>query len=82
LRRHAYWITGIISGQLILGGMVIASGKGFWVTNFHVLTGLTILALSFALAVKSFAAATASKKEGAVDDAYSGAARGGGLKAT
>ena len=29
------------------------TGKNFWVTNFHVLNGLAILAFSFAFAVKS-----------------------------
>ncbi|MEM7145461.1 MAG: COX15/CtaA family protein [Verrucomicrobiota bacterium] len=62
LRRHAYWITGLIVAQLGLGALVIASGKGFWVTNFHVLTGLTILALTFALVVRSFAATTFAKE--------------------
>ncbi|MEM8952990.1 MAG: COX15/CtaA family protein [Verrucomicrobiota bacterium] len=56
LRRHSYWIVGLVVVQLGLGALVIASGKGFWITNFHVLTGLTILALTFALAVRSFAA--------------------------
>jgi heme A synthase len=36
--------------QVSLGIFVILTGKSFWITNFHVLTGLTLLALSFLLA--------------------------------
>ena len=36
--------------QVSLGIFVILTGKSFWITNFHVLTGLTLLALSFMLA--------------------------------
>lgn len=82
LRQHAYLITGLVVAQLILGGLVIATGKGFWVTNFHVLTGLTILALSFALVVKSFAAELPSRREAPVDSAFGDAARNAELKAT
>ncbi|MBL9178372.1 MAG: COX15/CtaA family protein [Verrucomicrobiaceae bacterium] len=32
--------------QVALGIFVILTGKGFWVTNFHVLNGLALLALS------------------------------------
>jgi len=32
--------------QVVLGIFVILTGKGFWVTNFHVLNGLALLALS------------------------------------
>ncbi len=43
--------------QVTLGIYVILTGKSFWVTNFHVLNGLALLALSFLL----MAAAWASK---------------------
>jgi heme A synthase len=36
--------------QVSLGIFVILTGKSFWITNFHVLTGLSLLALSFLLA--------------------------------
>jgi cytochrome c oxidase assembly protein subunit 15 len=81
LRRHAYWISGVVVGQLTLGSMVIASGKGFWVTNFHVLTGLTILALSFALMVRSFAAAAGTRKEVSLEDTFAETAESDVLKA-
>ena len=32
--------------QVALGIFVILTGKSFWVTNFHVLNGLGLLALS------------------------------------
>ena len=35
--------------QVTLGIFVILTGKSFWITNFHVLTGLTLLVLSFLL---------------------------------
>ena len=40
--------------QLGLGIFVIVSGKNFWITNFHVLNGLAILALVFVLMVRAF----------------------------
>ena len=36
--------------QVTLGIFVILTGKSFWITNFHVLTGLSLLVLSFLLA--------------------------------
>jgi heme A synthase len=36
--------------QVTLGIFVILTGKSFWITNFHVLNGLALLALSFLLA--------------------------------
>lgn len=36
--------------QVLLGIFVILTGKSFWVTNFHVLNGLALLALSSLLA--------------------------------
>ncbi len=44
----------LILVQLILGVSVIMTGKSFWVTNVHVLNGLSILAVSFAFLVRSF----------------------------
>lgn len=39
--------------QIGLGVCVILTGKSFWLTNFHVLNGVLILALSFVLAIYS-----------------------------
>ncbi len=39
--------------QIGLGVLVILTGKSFWLTNFHVLNGMLILALSFVLAIFS-----------------------------
>lgn len=36
--------------QVTLGIFVILTGKSFWITNFHVLNGLGLLAMSFLLA--------------------------------
>ncbi len=35
--------------QVTLGIFVILTGKSFWITNFHVINGLTLLALTFIL---------------------------------
>lgn len=51
--RYVYLLGGAVAVQIILGISVIMTGKNFWVTNFHVLNGLAILAFSFAFAVKS-----------------------------
>lgn len=56
LRRHAFFMTGLVALQILFGVSVIFTGKGFWVTNVHVFTGLMILAGAFMLVVKSFAA--------------------------
>lgn len=40
--------------QITLGIAVIATGKHFWLTNFHVLNGLAILAVSFVFLVRTF----------------------------
>ncbi len=50
--RHAGLILGLLIGQVALGLTVIATGKHFWMTNFHVLNGLAILALAFVFLVK------------------------------
>lgn len=50
--RHASLIVGLLLGQIALGITVIATGKHFWMTNFHVLNGLAILAVSFVFLVK------------------------------
>ena len=51
--RYVHLLGGTVAIQIILGISVIMTGKNFWVTNFHVLNGLAILAFSFAFAVKS-----------------------------
>jgi heme A synthase len=40
--------------QFVLGIFILQTGKGFWPTNFHVLNGLCILALSVILVTKAF----------------------------
>ncbi|MDF1826088.1 MAG: COX15/CtaA family protein [Verrucomicrobiales bacterium] len=47
------WIVGLIFIQIVLGLSVIGTEKSFWVTNVHVLNGLTILALSFVFSVSA-----------------------------
>jgi cytochrome c oxidase assembly protein subunit 15 len=60
LRRHGALIAGLLTIQIALGVSVLLTGsaehKKFWVTNFHVLNGLAILASSFVLAVKCWSA--------------------------
>ena len=51
--RYVYLLGGAVAVQIILGISVIMTGKNFWITNFHVLNGLAILAFSFSFAVKS-----------------------------
>jgi cytochrome c oxidase assembly protein subunit 15 len=53
LRRLLAVVAGLLLAQLTLGIAVIASGKSFWITNFHVVNGLAILALSFLAAVRA-----------------------------
>jgi heme A synthase len=36
--------------QVTLGIFVILTGKSFWITNFHVINGLALIALAFLLA--------------------------------
>lgn len=43
----------LLGGQVVLGVSVVMTGTSFWVTNFHVLNGLAILACSFAFLVRS-----------------------------
>lgn len=52
-RRHLVWIVSLLTAQIIMGIGVIGTEKNFWVTNFHVLNGLTILALSFVFLIRS-----------------------------
>lgn len=49
--RFISWIVGLIFFQIVLGLSVIGTEKSFWVTNVHVLNGLTILALAFVFSV-------------------------------
>ena len=65
LRQHAYVLAGMVGLQIALGVSVIAFDKSFWITNFHVLNGLAILAGAFMLAVKAFAARQDESAEGA-----------------
>ena len=41
--------------QVTLGIFVVLTGKTFWVTNFHVLNGLALLALTFLLLISVWA---------------------------
>lgn len=50
--KHIRWIVYLLSVQIALGVFVIVSGKNFWVTNFHVLNGMAILALSFVFLIR------------------------------
>ena len=52
-RRHLLVILVMLLVQVALGVFVIVSGKNFWITNFHVLNGLALLALVFVLLVRS-----------------------------
>lgn len=60
LRRHGLLIAALLVIQIALGVSVLLTGgpehKKFWVTNFHVLNGLAILAVSFALSVRCWSA--------------------------
>jgi len=42
----------LLTVQIALGVFVIISGKNFWATNFHVLNGMAILALSFVFLIR------------------------------
>ncbi|WP_395738092.1 heme A synthase [Prosthecobacter sp.] len=46
IRLVAAWLLFLPTVQVALGIFVILTGKSFWVTNFHVLNGLALLALS------------------------------------
>jgi len=52
--RHLLAVLVFILAQIALGLSVIATGKQFWVTNFHVLNGLLILASIFAFVVRAW----------------------------
>ncbi len=60
LLRHSLVISGLLVLQLGLGVSILLTGspehKKFWVTNFHVINGLALLATAFALAVRSWSA--------------------------
>ena len=45
--RAALILSGLVCIQVCLGIFVLETGKSFWVTNFHVLTGLGILSCAF-----------------------------------
>jgi len=54
IRRHLGVAAALVTAQLALGMLVIATGKHFWITNFHVLNGLAILAVAFVFCVKAW----------------------------
>ncbi|MCB1230415.1 MAG: COX15/CtaA family protein [Verrucomicrobiae bacterium] len=58
LLRHSLAISGLLVLQIALGVTVLLTGspehKRFWVTNFHVINGLALLATAFALAVRGW----------------------------
>ena len=62
LRRLLVVVAGLLVAQLTLGVAVIATGKSFWITNFHVLNGLAILAISFIAAVRALSRADESTR--------------------
>lgn len=57
LLRHSLVIAGLLCLQIALGVSVLLTGspehKRFWVTNFHVINGLALLAMAFVFAVRS-----------------------------
>lgn len=61
LRPFALLLSVLITAQVALGVGVLWFGKTFWVTNFHVLNGLAVLATSFLMVVHAFRTATASR---------------------
>ena len=56
IRRAAIALAGLVCVQVCLGIFVLETGKSFWVTNFHVITGLCILSCAFFVLAKSFCA--------------------------
>jgi len=55
LHRYLIKVMALVLGiQIFLGICVIMTGKSFWITNFHVLNGLLIMALSFVTAMFSW----------------------------
>lgn len=54
ISRMMALIVGLIVFQIVLGLAVIGTEKSFWVTNVHVLNGLTILALAFVFSVRAW----------------------------
>ena len=56
LVSHSRWIAGLVAAQLVLGALVILTGKHFWMTNFHVINGHLVLGLSFAFAARCWQA--------------------------
>ncbi|MCB1100018.1 MAG: COX15/CtaA family protein [Verrucomicrobiae bacterium] len=56
LLRAAITLVVLVCVQVCLGIFVLETGKSFWVTNFHVLTGLCILSCAFFILAKGFSA--------------------------
>lgn len=52
LRHFTATLSVLIGAQLALGVAVLWFGKTFWITNFHVINGLAILATAFMLVVR------------------------------
>lgn len=42
-------VAGLLVAQVTLGVLVIVTEKSFWITNFHVINGLAILACAFSI---------------------------------
>jgi heme A synthase len=51
------WLSVLPLVQVVLGVSIILTGKSFWVTNFHVLNGLAMLALTCMLAAAAWGGA-------------------------
>lgn len=68
LRRVADLLLVMPTLQVVLGIYVILTGKSFWVTNFHVINGLALLALT-SLLVATFWGDALSRDDGGEDPA-------------
>ena len=63
-RRCSCILVSLVVVQFALGVSVLLTGKTFWITNFHVITGLAILALALLLAVNARERVVAKKESG------------------
>ena len=71
VRRAATLLLFMPTVQVALGIFVILSGKSFWVTNFHVINGLGLLALS-SLLVATFWGDSLCRREGEEEEQVRG----------
>lgn len=62
LRVFTGTLSLLIGAQLALGVGVLWFGKTFWITNFHVINGLAILAVAFVLVVRIRHAGATSRR--------------------